>query len=47
LLAALKELGSPALAPDIVTARAWYEKAEKLGSVETSNQFELLAKAND
>jgi curved DNA-binding protein CbpA len=43
----LRKLGSPALAPDIATARAWYEKAEKLGSAEASNQLELLAKAND
>jgi curved DNA-binding protein CbpA len=43
----LRKLGSRALAPDIAMARAWYEKAEKLGSAEASNQLELLAKAND
>jgi DnaJ domain len=43
----LRKLGSRALAPDIATARAWYEKAKKLGSAEASNQLELLAKAND
>jgi curved DNA-binding protein CbpA len=43
----LRKLGSRALAPDVATARAWYEKAEKLGSAEASNQLELLAKAND
>jgi curved DNA-binding protein CbpA len=43
----LRKLGSRVLAPDIATARAWYEKAKKLGSVEASNQLELLAKAND
>jgi curved DNA-binding protein CbpA len=43
----LRQLGSRSLAPDIATARAWYEKAKKLGSAEASNQLELLAKAND
>jgi hypothetical protein len=43
----LQKLGSRALAPDIATARAWYEKAEKLGSAEASNQLGLLANAND
>ena len=43
----LQKLGTRTLAPDIATARAWYEKAKKLGSVEASAQLELLAKAND
>lgn len=43
----LRTLGTRALAPDIATARAWYEKAKTLGSVEASNQLALLAKAND
>lgn len=43
----LQNLGTRTLAPDIATARAWYERAKKLGSVEASAQLELLAKAND
>jgi TPR repeat protein len=43
----LRKLGARALSPDIATARAWYEKAKKLGSAEASDQLDLLAKAND
>jgi hypothetical protein len=43
----LQKLGTRTLTPDIATARAWYERAKKLGSVEASAQLELLAKAND
>jgi len=43
----LQKLGTRTLTPDIATARAWYERAKKLGSVEASAQLELLAKATD
>jgi hypothetical protein len=43
----LQRLGTRTLTPDIATARVWYERAKKLGSVEASAQLELLAKAND
>jgi DnaJ domain len=42
----LKELGLRALAPDINSARAWYEKAKTLGSDSASRQLELLANAD-
>ena len=42
----LRKLGTRTLTPDIVMARAWYERARKLGSVEASAQLERLAKAN-
>jgi hypothetical protein len=43
----LRKLGTRTLTPDVATARAWYERAKKLGSLEASTQLELLAKAND
>jgi DnaJ domain len=43
----LQKLGTRTLTPDIATARAWYERAKELGSVEASAQLKLLAKAND
>ena len=43
----LQKLGTRALVPDIAAARAWYEQAKKLGSVEASAQLERLAKANN
>lgn len=41
-------LGAPrviGVAPDIAMARAWYEKARELGSIDASRQLELLARA--
>jgi len=33
------------VAPDIAMARAWYEKAKELGSIDASRRLELLARA--
>jgi len=42
----LQKLGTRTLTPDLAMARAWYERARTLGSVEASAQLERLAKAN-
>jgi hypothetical protein len=40
---ALKELGALGVAPDIATARHWYEKASQLGSAEAVRRLNRLA----
>jgi hypothetical protein len=42
LLRARRVIG---VAPEIATARAWYEKAKEFGSVDASRRLELLARA--
>jgi len=39
----LAKLGVHGIAPDVVMARVWYEKAKKLGSTEASRRLEMLA----
>lgn len=39
----LKEIGALGFAPDVASARIWYEKAKELGSREAPRRLELLA----
>ncbi len=41
--AALRRWGEQGLAPDLAMARAWYERARKLGSTEASQRLQMLA----
>ena len=41
----LRELKVHGVAPDVVMARSWYEKAKELGSPEAPRRLEILARA--
>ena len=41
--AVLEKLGVHGIVPDVVMARAWYEKAKKFGAAEAAQRLEVLA----